>query len=59
MDNFRYMIQVFDGETWLESMYGANTLEAAELAERLLREDNGAWINPRAPKSTRIIDKQA
>ena len=51
-----YTIEVWcTGIGWAKSVHGGETLEEAQLAERLLREDNGAWVNPTAPKQTRIV----
>lgn len=58
-NNYRFVVQVWcTASGWADSLYGGETKEAAELSERLLREENGAWINPAAPKQTRIVDKQ-
>lgn len=55
----KYTIEVWcTGIGWAKSVYGGDTLEAAELSERLLREDNGAWVNPAAPRQTRIIENE-
>jgi len=53
-----YIVQVYCTEMgWAESIHGGETLEAAELAEKRLREDDSRWVNPNAPKQTRIIHK--
>ncbi len=53
----RYIVEVLcSGIGFAQSKHGADTLENARIAEDTLRQDTAAWVNPDAPKTTRIRD---
>ena len=50
-----YVVQVWcTGLGWADSKWGGDTKEDAEIAEKVLREDDSAWVNPELPRQTRV-----
>ncbi|GBG14849.1 MBL fold metallo-hydrolase [Novimethylophilus kurashikiensis] len=53
--SFNYVVQVFcTGMGWVDSKHGGNTPAEAKAAEERLLSTDDAWVNPAAPRQTRI-----
>lgn len=51
----QFIVQVFcTGMGWVDSKHGGDTRGEAETAEKALLADDSAWVNPEAPRQTRI-----
>ena len=58
-DDCRYVVEVYcSGMGFVKSKYGADTPLGAKVTEQMLLKDDSAWVNPKAPKQTRIWDRQ-
>jgi hypothetical protein len=57
MDQQRYVVEVFcSGMGYAQSTHGAATLLGAQAAEDKLLADSSLWVNPTAPRQTRVRD---
>ena len=55
--DMRYVVEVLcSGMGYAQSKHGGATIEEARKAEDALRADDAAWVNPAAPRQTRIRD---
>lgn len=53
----RYRIEVFcSGMGFVSSKFGSDSISEARVMEEELRADSSAWVDPTAPKQTRIRD---
>lgn len=51
----KYVIQVFcTGLGWVDSKHGGDTPAEAAAAEKALLTDDSAWVDPAAPRQTRM-----
>lgn len=57
MPENRYVVEVLcTGIGFAKTKHGADTLNGAQVAEEILRNNPSAWVNPSAPKQTRVRD---
>ena len=57
MKNNRYVVEVLcSGMGYAQTKYGGDTLSEAQQEEDKILGDDSVWVNPSAPRQTRVRD---